>query len=136
MRVVDALAARPDWSVHLSVIPGVTSASALTAAHGITANRIGEPVHITTGRRLPSTPEAVAGNQIVMLDGAEAFRAAARPVTDLLGRQPGHRRRGGDLRSRRAGRRRDQRCPRECKRRAGWVMDVYLLRSPDVVEGT
>ena len=24
----------------------------------------------------------------------------------------------------------------ECKRRAGWVMDIYLLRSPDVVEGT
>ncbi len=136
LRIVDALAARPDWSVHLSVIPGVTSASALTAAHGVTANRIGEPVHITTGRRLPTTPEAVAGNQIVMLDGTEAFRAAARPGDEIYwGANLGTddevvisgpvEQVADEISAARA----------ECKRRAGWVMDIYLLRSPDVVEG-
>ncbi len=131
LRIVDALAARPGWAVSIEVVAGVTSASALTAAHRMTANRIGEPVHITTGRRLADTPAAVAGNQIVMLDGSEAFRTAARPGDEIYW--------GGNLGT-------DDEvlvagpvdevadeitaARAELKQRVGWVMDVYLLRSP------
>jgi len=34
------------------IIPGITSIQALAARHRISLNEIGEPVHITTGRRL------------------------------------------------------------------------------------
>ncbi|NNG96513.1 precorrin-6A synthase (deacetylating) [Gordonia araii] len=132
LRIVDALRRLPGRDVAVTVIPGVTSASALTAAHAITANRIGEPVHITTGRRLPDTPEAVRGNQIVMLDGHEAFRTAARPGDEIywaanLGTDDEVLIAGpvdevaeaiGEARA-------------DLKRRVGWAMDIYLLRSPD-----
>ncbi|GED96947.1 precorrin-6A synthase [deacetylating] [Gordonia crocea] len=139
LRVVDGLAGLPGWTVDLVVVPGVTSASALTAAHRITANRVGEPIHITTGRRLASTPDGAAGNQIVMLDGTEAFRAAARPGDEIYwGANLGTadevliagpvEQVADDI-----GAARD-----ELKRRVGWVMDIYLLRSsrsPDGVQG-
>lgn len=132
LRIVDALAARPGWVVVHTVIPGVTSASALAAAHGIAVNRVGEPVHITTGRQLAQTPELVRGNQIVMLDGGEAFRAAARPGDEIFwaanlgtddqvlvsGRVDDV---ADDIAAARAA----------LKSRVGWVMDIYLLRSPE-----
>ncbi|WP_301546871.1 precorrin-6A synthase (deacetylating) [Gordonia sp. X0973] len=131
LRLVDALAARPGWAVTVHVVPGVTSASALAAAHAITANRIGRPVHITTGRRLSETA-ATGEDQIVMLDGAEAFRGAARPDDTIYwGANLGTpdevlisgpvARVADDISAARA----------DLKSRVGWVMDIYLLRRPD-----
>lgn len=81
LRIAGALAERMDLSV--KVIPGVTSASALTAAHGIVAHGIGEPVVITPGRRLPEIPDEL-GNRIVMLDSHLAFTEAARPDDEVF----------------------------------------------------
>ncbi len=128
LRITDRLvAARPELDV--AVIPGVTSASALTAAHGIVAHGIGEPITTTTGRRLASTPPGADLNQIVMLDSALAFRETASPddivywaayvgtehqilvsgrvadVTDEIVRKRA-----------------------EARDRLGWIMDIYLLR--------
>ena len=50
LRILDLVAARID--VSYDVIPGITAIQALTARHRIPLNDIGEPVLITTGRRL------------------------------------------------------------------------------------
>ncbi|MEV6277788.1 precorrin-6A synthase (deacetylating) [Nocardia sp. NPDC051832] len=53
------------------VIPGVTSVQALAARHRVVLHRIGEPVHITTGRRLRE--EGLGSAAVVMLDGECSF---------------------------------------------------------------
>ncbi len=129
LRVVDDLSAQPDLDLEIEVIPGVTSASALTAAHRITANRVGEPIHITTGRRLADTPHGADANQIVMLDGDLAFRRTARPDDHIWwGAYVGTddeiliSGRVADVGEQIAAAR------EEARRRIGWIMDIYLLR--------
>ena len=115
-----------------AVIPGVTSAQALAAAHRIVLHEIGEPVHITTGRRLRTEGVAADGSTLVMLDGECSFTQV--PGDDLhiwwgayLG-MPDETLIEGPLRAvedRIVGRRNEL---REAK---GWVMDIYLLRRVD-----
>lgn len=129
LRITEQLGARTDLHLDVEVVPGVTSASALTAAHGIVAHRIGEPVHITTGRRLPHTPDDVAGNQIVMLDGDLAFLRTAGADDEIWwGAYVGTP--DEILISGRVGDVGEQiRAAREAAReRIGWIMDIYLLR--------
>ena len=59
--------------IDYDVIPGITAIQALTARHRIPLNDIGEPVLITTGRRLAA--DGLAGSAVVMLDGDCAFRS-------------------------------------------------------------
>ncbi len=63
--------------MEIRVIPGISAVQALTAAHGIALNRIGEPVLITTGRRLEPGDTDV----VVMLDGKQSFLHADRTST-------------------------------------------------------
>lgn len=129
LRIVDDLIAHSDLEIEVTVVAGVTSASALTAAHRITANRIGEPIHITTGRRLGDTPVGADTNQIVMLDGDLAFRHTAHPDDHIWwGAYVGT----DDqiLISGRVGEVTEQivRVRSEARARIGWIMDIYLLR--------
>jgi precorrin-6A synthase len=116
--------------IEIVSIPGISSVSALAAAHGLILNRVGTPILITTGRRLAEEgmPRDV-DDVVVMLDGRTAF--ADLPDTDLeifwgayLGTPDeilvsGDLRRVGDgIRTRRA----------EARARKGWIMDTYLLR--------
>lgn len=129
LRIVDDLTTHTDLDIGLEVIPGITSASALTAAHRILANRIGESIHITTGRRLADTPAGADTNQIVMLDGDLTFRRTADPAdhiwwgayvgTDdeiLVSGTVGEV--GDEIAEIRAA----------ARARHGWIMDIYLLR--------
>ncbi len=128
LRITDRLAEQRD-DLTVEVIPGVTSASALTAAHGIVAHGVGEPITTTTGRRLATTPAGADLNQIVMLDSALAFRETASPddvvywaayvgtddqilVSGRVGDVT------GEIVAKRA----------EARERLGWIMDIYLLR--------
>jgi precorrin-6A synthase len=111
-------------------IPGISSVQALAAAHGLILNRVGEPVLITTGRRLAERGmPADVPDVVVMLDGRCAF--AGLPDTDLdiyWGAYLGTSRQllvAGDLQAvaaeiveRRAA----------ARAAAGWIMDTYLLR--------
>jgi len=111
-------------------IPGISSVQALAAAHGLILNRVGEPVLITTGRRLAERGmPADVPDAVVMLDGRCAF--AGLPDTDLdiyWGAYLGTSRQllvAGDLQAvaaeiveRRAA----------ARAAAGWIMDTYLLR--------
>ena len=60
--------------VSVTVVPGITSLQALTAAHAIALNTLADPVTITTGRRLRDHgwPEG-AVTLAVMLDKGGAF---------------------------------------------------------------
>ena len=59
----------------ITIIPGITSVQALTAAHKITINQIGKPFMITTGRQLTNFgfPDDI-DTAIIMLDGNCSFR--------------------------------------------------------------
>jgi precorrin-6A synthase len=114
-------------ALEVTVIPGVSSLHALTAAHGIALNRIGEPVLLTTGRRLAESPPD--GDAVVMLDGRLAFRSLDGDAYDIywgayLGTENEllvHGRLGAvaaEIEEKRAA----------ARLRHGWIMDTYLLR--------
>ncbi|MGV7852537.1 SAM-dependent methyltransferase, partial [Mycobacterium kansasii] len=52
LRILDAILVDDPAAFEYDVVPGITAISALTARHRIVLNGIGEPVLITTGRRL------------------------------------------------------------------------------------
>lgn len=120
IRIMDRL--RDRFAVE--IIPGITSIQALTAAHGIALNRIGEPIHITTGRRLG----AVTDDTVVMLDGQTAFLEADPNLDIFWGAYLGSpdeitiSGRLGDVRDEIVASRKAARAQH------GWIMDTYLLR--------
>ena len=120
IRITDRL--RP--GVAVEIIPGITSIQALTTAHGIALNRIGEPVHITTGRKLG----AVEHDSVVMLDGETAFTRADPDLDIFWGAYLGTpdeiliSGRLGDVAEKIIATRQAARA------RHGWIMDTYLLR--------
>ncbi len=124
------IAERLNPSVEVSVVPGITSIQALTAAHGICLNRLAEPVLITTGRRLRERgwPEGIR-DIVVMLDGQCAFQTLEPDnLTIWWGAYLGMEHQalargplaitGPEIIERRA----------RLRQSHGWIMDVYLLR--------
>ena len=114
----------------LDVIPGITSVQALAARHRLPLTGIGEPVQITTGRRLAAEgmPAGIA-NVVVMLDGGTSFDRVAPDGVDIywgayLGTGDEILAAGplADAAPTIADARRDSRA------RKGWVFDTYLLR--------
>ena len=124
LRILDLVAQRVDFDY--DVIPGITAIQALTARHRIPLNDIGEPVLITTGRRLRD--EGLTGASVVMLDGDCAFLECP-PDTRIwwgayLGTPDELLVAGtvGEVGERIAAVR------AEARARHGWIMDTYLLR--------
>ncbi|MBX9873317.1 MAG: precorrin-6A synthase (deacetylating), partial [Beijerinckiaceae bacterium] len=114
-----------DWQV----IPGISSVQALAARHRIPLNRIGEPVLITTGRKLaeglPLAPDGV----VVMLDGEQAFAKIPPEGLEIfwgayLG-TPDEILIAGPLAE---VANTIARIRAEARARHGWIMDIYLLR--------
>lgn len=108
----------------VKVTPGITAVQALTAAHGILINRIGEDIRITTGRALMDGPTA---NCVVMLDGgaawmrvpdAEIYWAAYLGTDKEVLRSGRVSEIGADLAQEKAA----------LREKHGWIMDIYLLR--------
>ncbi|MGX1770927.1 precorrin-6A synthase (deacetylating) [Nocardia brasiliensis] len=127
LRMIERVLARGAVRFDYEVIPGVTSVQALAARHRLVLHRIGEPVHITTGRRLRE--EGLADSAVVMLDGECTFTEV--PGNDVhiwwgayLG-MPDETLIAGPLREVE-----QQIVERRTRLRAekGWIMDVYLLR--------
>nr|WP_295891578.1 precorrin-6A synthase (deacetylating) [uncultured Devosia sp.] len=123
IRIIERLRTR----FTVEIIPGITSIQALTAAHGIALNRIGEPVHITTGRRLGP----VRDDTVVMLDGQTAFLAADPELDIFWGAYLGTpdqitiAGRLGEVRDEIVATR------KAAREQHGWIMDTYLLRKRD-----
>lgn len=127
IRILDRILASDPLAFTYRVVPGLTSIQALTAAHAVPFNRIGEPVTVTTGRRLAEL--GLSGDAVVMLDGEQAFAALPDDVEIFWGAYLGTgdeiliAGRLGDVRGTILATRADARA------RHGWIMDIYLLRS-------
>lgn len=128
LRILDAIRARGEVAFETRVIPGISAAQALAAAHRIPLNRIGEPVHFTTGRKLREAM-AVAEDSVVFLDSGEALAtlpadglhiwwgAYLGTADEVLVAGPFAEVREKILRLR-----------AEERGAKGWIMDIYLLR--------
>ena len=125
-RVAESVGA--EWDV----LPGVSAPSLLAARHRIVLHQVGQPVHITSARRLRDALAHGQTNLVVML-GNEADLTALTELTQWsiwwganLGTVSEELVSGrvtealSDLLAARA----------RAKQAAGWVMDVYLLRAP------
>ncbi len=127
LAVLEDILARGRVAFAYEVIPGISAPAALAARHRVALNRVGRPVQITTGRRLPES----AGDAVVMLDGDQAFLDVAADGVDIywaayLG-MPDEillsgplAEVGEDIARARA----------EARERKGWMFDTYLLRRP------
>ena len=117
--------------LELTVIPGISSIQLLAARHKIVLNRVGRPIHVTTGRRLLDEYSPALGDVVVMLDGDLACGGLVERFGDLMiywGAQlglpdevvvSGHLSQViGEIQARRA-------AVRDAR---GWVLDTYLLR--------
>ena len=127
IRVVDAVAERLGASVE--VVAGVSAPQLLAARHRVVLHEVGQPVHITTERRLRADVEAGQRNLVVMLTSG----------VDLAGLDDWSVWWGANLGAAGealvAGRVGDVAASIETARErsraeAGWVMDLYLLRAP------
>ena len=113
----------------VEVVAGISAPQLLAARHAIVLHEVGQPVHVTTARRLRSSIEAGQRNVLVMLSGsldldgledwsiwwganlgAASERLVAGRVGDVLPLLLSER--------------------EAAKADAGWVMDVHLLRAP------
>lgn len=129
LRIVERVLEREQTHFDYEVIPGITSIQSLAAAHRMVLHEIGEPTHITTGRRLREEGLPTGQSTLVMLDADNSFTHI--PGDDIyiwwgayLG-MPDETIIEGPLRvvEQRIIRRRT--ALREAK---GWIMDIYLLR--------
>lgn len=73
LRIVERVLDRERIHFDYEVIPGITSVQALAAAHRMVLHDIGEPLHITTGRRLRDEGLAPGHSTLVMLDADCSF---------------------------------------------------------------
>lgn len=123
LRILD----RVQEPIAVEVVPGISAIQALTAAHGIALNRIGEPVLITTGRKLGP----VETDTVVMLDGRMTFREVDPDLEIFWGAYLGTKDqilvagRVGTVAERIATLR------ATARERHGWIMDTYLLRKSE-----
>jgi len=124
LRILDAVASHVD--IDYDVIPGITAIQALTARHRLPLNDIGEPVLLTTGRKLDP---GFSGTAVVMLDGDCAFRTCPDDTRIWWGAYLGTEHEllvSGTVGQ--VGERIIQ-LRTEARARHGWIMDTYLLRS-------
>jgi precorrin-6A synthase len=127
--ILDEIVNRGTLALTYEVIPGISSVQALTARHKIALNRVGEPIQVTTGRRLAAASPDAIQNAVVMLDAHCAFTTVADQDLDIYwGAYVGMpdellisgrlNEVAGDIERARA----------EARQRKGWIMDTYLLR--------
>lgn len=127
IRILDGVRARGLVDVECDVVPGVSALQLLAARHRIVLHEVGQPVHVTTARRLR---EAVAQGQenVVVVLGRTLDLAGLEDWAIWWGANLGTPSealvsgRVGDVLDR-VGAARET-----ARHEAGWVMDTYLLR--------
>lgn len=127
IRVVEKVLARGELDFDWDVLPGISALQLLAARHRIVLHEVGQPITVTTARRLGEAVASGADNVLVMLTarldltGLDHWQVwwGANLGTDSEALVAG---RVGDVREEL------DRTRAAVKERAGWVMDVYLLR--------
>ena len=114
----------------VTIIPGITSLQALTAAHAIPINDIGAPFTVTTGRKLREEgwPES-ADTLAIMLDGECSFQTIdPAGISIWWGAYVGMAEQvilSGPLETTAA---KIIAARAEARAKHGWIMDIYILR--------
>jgi precorrin-6A synthase len=132
MRIIEQIIARGTVAFEYEVIPGISAIQALAAKHKIALNRIGRPIHVTTGRKIAEGLPNNVDDVIVMLDADCSFKAIIDSNIDIywgayIGTEDeilvsgNLRELAQDIEQMRA----------EARARKGWIMDTYLLRRRD-----
>jgi precorrin-6A synthase len=102
---------------------------ALAAAHKISLNEIGAPIHITTGRNVAAGFPDPLDSLVVMLDAHCAFKAVEDAEIEIYwGAYVGTKDEiliSGDVRE---VAHEIEKIRAEARARKGWIMDTYLLR--------
>jgi precorrin-6A synthase len=128
LRIIESIRAK-GFALDYEVIPGISSVQALAARHRIALNRIGGPVHITTGRKLGEGVPNDVDSVVVMLDGEQAFLRLEREAFDIYwGAYLGT---ADEILV--AGRLSEvadeiEAVRARARQEKGWIMDTYLLR--------
>jgi precorrin-6A synthase len=127
IRIVEKILDRGNLSFSWDVVPGISALQLLAARHRIVLHEVGQPILVTTGRRLREAVDAGAENILVMLSasvdltglddchvwwGANLGTDSEYLVTGAAGEAA-----AGISAAR-----------ERVKAESGWVMDVYLLR--------
>lgn len=127
IRVLEQVRSRGRVPLSIEVLPGISSLQLLAARHAIVLHEVGQPMHVTTGRRLQEAVDGGQDNVVVMLNRSLALEGLddwwiwwgadlGTPHEELVAGRVGDVRAEIDAARDRA------------KAAAGWVMDVFLLR--------
>jgi precorrin-6A synthase len=129
LAVIDQILEGGALELDYEVIPGISSVQALAARHRVPLNRVGGPVHVTTGRRLAEGLPEGSDDVVVMLDADCTFKTVAADGVDIywgayIGTEDeiliaGPLSEVSDE---------IERLRAEARQRKGWIMDTYLLR--------
>ena len=129
LRIIEQIVTRGTVGFECEVIPGISAIQALAARHKVALNRIGRPIHITTGRKVAEGLPNDIDDVIVMLDADCSFKAINESDIDIYwGAYV-----GTEDEILVAGKLRElmhdiERLRAAAKARKGWIMDTYLLR--------
>jgi precorrin-6A synthase len=128
IRIIEQVIASGAVELDVEVIPGISSIQVLAARHRIALNRIGQAVHVTTGRKLAAGEVPADGDLVVMLDGSCAFTTVTDDVDIYWGAYlgtPSELLIAGPLAE---VSQRIQKVRATARLAHGWIMDIYLLR--------
>jgi precorrin-6A synthase len=129
IRIVEAIARAGRCPLEFEVIPGISSVQALAAKHRVPLNRIGQPVEITTGRKMAEGFPEHVDSVVVMLDADGVYKQFAAEDIDIFwGAYV-----GTDDEILISGKLKDvvddiDRVRQEARHAHGWIMDSYLMR--------
>ena len=86
IRIVERVLERGEVQAEFDVVPGISSLQLLAARHRIVLHEVGQPVHVTTGRRLREAVDAGQDNIVVMLN--RSLDPWSRSTTGRSGGEP------------------------------------------------
>lgn len=130
LRIVEEMR-NSGYALEIEVIPGISSVQALAAQHRVTLNRVGEPITITTGRRVGEGEADELSSFIAMLDNHQVFQRFGGETEIFWGAYLGT---ADEILV--SGKVVDVaeeigRVRTEAQARHGWIMDTYMIRKPE-----
>ena len=85
LRILETIKSSAMFDFEYDVIPGISSIQVLGARHKIALNTVGEPVLVTTGRKLAQSFPAGQASIAVFLDNGDGLRSPAGRPTSIGG---------------------------------------------------